>query len=312
MLIEKAIVLLNEFAETKKDEDFKEFAQNLTFFVLKYKNEHNINDIKTFIDLMKQNTDDKNKEQLKRAISSISLAEECIQNGFVDYEKFYKNFKEYKLEDSFVQEESNLQSNKEFLETNTNKEDIVSKELLTSLQDLTLLSEDSQNKKQEVQRLQNLKEEEDFYKPEIAEKKQTYSPSVNAMLGFIKDKDQIHFPFAKEETLNSKFFMLCFNKELKRMGVQEIQKLIDSIKAKNEALRKEIEELDEQKINLMKELKEELIDNQKLSTLNEINQKDAEQRLEENKSSIEESPKHNIQNEKFSKVFKATKNRNRQ
>ena len=147
MLIEKAIVLLNEFAEAKKDEDFKEFAQNLTFFVLKYKNEHNINDIKTFIDLMRQNIDDKNKEQLKRAISSISLAEECIQNGFVDYEKFYQNFKEYKLEDSFVQEESNLQSNKEFLETNTNKEDIVSKELLTSLQDLTLLSEDSQNKK---------------------------------------------------------------------------------------------------------------------------------------------------------------------
>lgn len=189
MLIEKAIVLLNEFAEAKKDEDFKEFAQNLTFFVLKYKNKHNINDIKTFIDLMRQNIDDKNKEQLKWAISSISLAEECIQNGFVDYEKFYQNFKEYKLEDSFVQEESNLQSNKEFLETNTNKEDIVSKELLTSLQDLTLLSEDSQNKKQEVQRLQNLKEEEDFYKPEIAEKKQTYPPSINVMLGFIKDKD---------------------------------------------------------------------------------------------------------------------------
>ncbi len=34
MLIEKAIVLLNEFAEAKKDEDFKEFAQNLTFFCI--------------------------------------------------------------------------------------------------------------------------------------------------------------------------------------------------------------------------------------------------------------------------------------
>ena len=131
------------------------------------------------------------------------------------------------------------------------------------------------------------------------------------MLSFIKDKENTQFPFSKEETLNNKFFMLDFNKQLKRMSVQEIQKLIDNIKAKNEALRKEIEEIDEQKINLMKELKGELIDNQKLSTLNEINQKDAEQRLEENKSSIEKSPKHNIQNEKFSKVFKATKNRNR-
>ena len=64
MLIEKAIVLLNEFAEAKKDEDFKEFAQNLTFFVLKYKNKHNINDIKTFIDLMRQNIDDKNRETI--------------------------------------------------------------------------------------------------------------------------------------------------------------------------------------------------------------------------------------------------------
>ena len=66
------------------------------------------------------------------------------------------------------------------------------------------------------------------------------------MLSFIKDKENTQFPFSKEETLNNKFFMLDFNKQLKRMSVQEIQKLIDNIKAKNEALRKEIEEIDEQ------------------------------------------------------------------
>lgn len=307
MLIEKAVALLNEFAESKKDDEFKEFANNLALFTLKYKNEHNINDIKVFVDLVKQNTNDKDKEQLKRAISSISLAEECIQNGFVDYEKFYINFREYKIDIASMQE--NIDA--EILESNTDK-DTISNELLESLQDLATLSEDSQSKKQEIKKLQEVKEDNDFYIPKDEKiTNSIHSPSVSEMLSFIKDKENTQFPFSKEETLNNKFFMLDFNKQLKRMSVQEIQKLIDNIKAKNEALRKEIEKLDEQKINLMKELKGELIDNQKLSTLNEINQKDAEQRLEENKSSIEESPKHNIQNEKFSKVFKATRNRNR-
>ena len=227
MLIEKAVALLNEFAESKKDDEFKEFANNLALFTLKYKNEHNINDIKVFVDLVKQNTNDKDKEQLKRAISSISLAEECIQNGFVDYEKFYINFREYKIDIASMQE--NIDA--EILESNTDK-DTISNELLESLQDLA-------------------------------------TPSVSEMLSFIKDKENTQFPFSKEETLNNKFFMLDFNKQLKRMSVQEIQKLIDNIKAKNEALRKEIEEIDEQKINLMKELKGELIDQQKIGIDNE-------------------------------------------
>lgn len=88
--------LLKAFKKDKHNE-FKEFAKNLALFALKYKNEYDINDIKVFANLIKQNTDDKDRGQLKRAILSISLAKECIQNGFgfVDYEKFYINFREY-------------------------------------------------------------------------------------------------------------------------------------------------------------------------------------------------------------------------
>lgn len=296
MLIEKAITLLNEFAESKKDNEFKEFAKNLALFILKYKNEYDINDMKVFANLIKQNTDDEDREQLKRAISSISLAEECIQNGFVDYEKFYINFREY-MTNVFLTQES---IDKDILESNADK-DNTTNELLESLQDLIVLSEDYQNKKRKIKKLQEVKENNDFYIPKDEKATNSiHSPSTNEMLSFIKDKEKIHFPFSKEETLDNKFFMLEFNQELKRMSSQEIQKLVDNIRAKNEALRQEIKEIDEQKTNLMKELKKGLIDNQKLSTLNEINQKDAVSKLgNESSHNSEETPKQQNQKKNF-------------
>lgn len=269
MLIEKSILLLNEFAETKDDKDFKEFARNLSYFALRYQKEHNINDLETFVKLVEQNTDTKDKEQSKNAIHSISLAYDTYHNGFVDYEKLYMRYKQHDVNDNLL-EDSNKQ--------NENEEN---NEILESLQDLAILSENAKNKQEEIRKLQELKETDDFFMPKDNKKDspQSHQPSVEAMLNFIQDSKQNYFPFAKEETIGNRKFIANFNKEIKKKSTQELQKLLDSIKAKNEALRKEIEELDETKINLINEVKKELIDNSKLTKLNEMNNQQAEQEL---------------------------------
>lgn len=287
MLIEKSILLLNEFAETKDDKDFKEFARNLSYFALRYQKEHNINDLETFVKLVEQNTDTKDKEQSKSAIHSISLAYDTYHNGFVDYENLYSRYKQHNVNDNLLYEDSNNKT-----------EEYENNEILESLQDLATISENAKNKQEEIKKLQELKEADDFVVPKESKKDsmQYHQPSVDAMLNFIQDSKQIYFPFAKEQTIGNIGFVRSFNEEIKKKSSQELQKLLDSIRAKNEALRKEIDELNETKINLINELKEELADNAKLTKLNEINKQQTD--MQEKDSNIQFTKAQQNQNRK--------------
>lgn len=257
MRIEKSLEMLKDYANNyavPHDEEFIEFANNLNNFANNYKNKFNINDPQIFINLIKDSIDFKDEHSIKMGLSSISLIEECYQKDFVDYPRFHNNFREYSL-NAKLKIEQQLED-----------------ELIKTLQETAIYNETVQNKKQEIIKLKEL--DSDFKEPEIINLKNNNAPNVSQMLNFIKDKSQIHYPFSSDDTFNNKFFMKDLNKELRKINTQEIQKMIDLLKQKNEQLRQEIKELDEQKINLVKELKKELIDNQKLSVLNEINQQE--------------------------------------
>ncbi|RDU61485.1 hypothetical protein [Helicobacter sp. MIT 14-3879] len=298
MLIEKSIVLLKEFARQKEDKEFIEFASNLSLFLEKHKQTYNVNDFHIFVNLVEKNTNQSDEMALKTAISSISLAKECTQNGFVDYEKFYNNFKDYMIgkearvkdnEIIFIEDNQISKPNQESLinelnnSKNLNDANLQTNLFIQELEKLVDLSKDSQNKTLEIQKIKELQNDEFYFSNTQEERANQEQPNFDELISFIHDKEQIHYPFSKEATLNNHSFMSNLYANLKKLSHQQIQKLVDELRAKNEALRNEIQALDTQKINITKELKEELTKNYKLTTLQEIDEKNTLEKISTDK-----------------------------
>lgn len=305
MLIEKGIELLKEFAHNKENEEFREFANHLHLFAQKHKTEYNINNFETFVSLIDKQTDRNDEARLKMAFSSIYIAQECVENGFVDYEKFYESFiskQTNKKVAEMVVENRNLQGYS--VQNQEDQEEIESEqpeELIRELESSLSLSQQVDEEKLEISKLKALKSVDEFYNPQdkTSINKIEQNVSVEMMLAFIKDKEQLYFPFSKEATLDNKNFRENLFKSLKNQSPQELQKLIDELRAKNEALRNEILELSGNKANLMKELQTELVDNYKLSAFHKVNETKQQQSFTEMQGSallVEDSRTRDAQN----------------
>ena len=178
-------------------------------------------------------------------------------------------------------EEDKENSSGNVYENTNNKEQLI-ENVENELKELENLTQEKNEKKVEITRLEQLKNDEEFFNPNDFKKeieKEFQKANVQSMLDFIRDKEQINFPFAKKDTLDNIRFKKSFFKELKSLPPQEIQKLIDEVRAKNQALRTEIADLDNKKASLMKDLQSELIDNYKLSEFKEINESQHEQKF---------------------------------
>ena len=178
-------------------------------------------------------------------------------------------------------EEDKENSSGNVYENTNNKEQLI-ENVENELKELENLTQEKNEKKVEIARLEQLKNDEEFFNPNDFKKeieKEFQKANVQSMLDFIRDKEQINFPFVKKDTLDNIGFKKSFFKELKSLSPQEIQKLIDEVRAKNQALRTEIADLDNKKASLMKDLQSELIDNYKLSEFKEINESQHEQKF---------------------------------
>ncbi|EAH8338379.1 hypothetical protein EU792_08805, partial [Campylobacter upsaliensis] len=107
---------------------------------------------------------------------------------------------------------------------------------------------------------------DDFITPsddEFKEENENIKPSE--LIAFIKDENQISYPFNREDTLKNASFMRDFRKELNALGTKELEEMVNAMRAKNEALRKELETLKNKKEDLLKQLQGEMVANSNLS-----------------------------------------------
>lgn len=230
--------------------------------------------------LIVENTLDQNTRDI------IQKTQEFVENGvykkFNDKElnSFAKDIMEYYK--NTLKIISNQQDSSSNVYENTNNKEQLIENVENELKELENLTQEKNEKKVEIARLEQLKNDEEFFNPNDFKKeieKEFQKANVQSMLDFIRDKEQINFPFAKKDTLDNIRFKKSFFKELKSLPPQEIQKLIDEVRAKNQALRAEIADLDNKKASLMKDLQSELIDNYKLSEFKEINESQHEQKF---------------------------------
>ncbi|EAH8338426.1 hypothetical protein EU792_09055, partial [Campylobacter upsaliensis] len=85
------------------------------------------------------------------------------------------------------------------------------------------------------------------------------------LIAFIKDENQISYPFNREDTLKNASFMRDFRKELNALGTKELEEMVNAMRAKNEALKKELEALKSKKEDLLRQLQGEMVANSNLS-----------------------------------------------
>ncbi|WP_416861209.1 hypothetical protein [Helicobacter ganmani] len=246
-----------EFSKETKNEEFKNFANHLLCFCESNKEQTNINDIESFSALIKKELNDGSKydESLLYLIGTLE------KQGFVECEKFYKNFQEH------------LQSN--------NEESQEQEDLKDELQSALLVNARLSDLKEQQEQLESLQEnhknsnndDENFAENaqsnqflESQEPKNTPQVSPQDMISYIKDEKSIMFPFRKQDTLESPAFLSAFYAHLNTKSNQELESLIAQVRAKNEALRAELKRLQEQnRENSQESLQKEIQDNANLS-----------------------------------------------
>lgn len=260
-----------EFSKETKNEEFKNFANHLLCFCESNKEQTNINDIESFSALIKKELNDGSKydESLLYLIGTLE------KQGFVECEKFYKNFQEH------------LQSN--------NEESQEQEDLKDELQSVLLVNARLSDLKEQQERLEVLQEnhkdsnndDENFAENaqsnqflESQEPKNTPQVSPQDMISYIKDEKSIMFPFCKQDTLENPTFLSAFYAHLNTKSNQELESLIAQVRAKNEALRAELKELQEQnRKNSQETLQKELQKNANLSEELAQNKKDTKENL---------------------------------
>lgn len=247
-----------EFSKETKSEEFKNFANHLLCFCESKKEQANINDIESFSALIKKelNGDSKYDESLLYLIGTLE------RQGFVECEKFYKNFQEHlQSSNEKSQEQEDLEKDKlqSELLVNARLSDLKEQqEQLESLQENHKdLNNSDENFAKNAQNDQFLESQESKNAPQI---------SPQDMINYIKDEKSIIFPFRKQDTLENPAFLSAFYAHLDTKSNQELESLIAQVRAKNEALRAELKELQEQnKENLQETLQKEIQENSNLS-----------------------------------------------
>ncbi|MCR2066776.1 hypothetical protein [Campylobacter helveticus] len=275
MSVTQSIMHLNDYAKSiSEDESFKEFSHALFIFSEKIKNEKNINDKDIFTqelqkELLKNyESDEAYKEFFFTQAGALAL--EVDSNGDLDIKKYYENFKNaYKKfqEEERLKEESlqENQTNLENLSEEDKKEELIN-ELFQNLDFNESYSTEKEDLNHQIASYEKTILDEGFIEPleeEFKEEAEEVKPSE--LIAFIKDEKQISYPFNREDTLKNASFMRGFRKELNALGTKELEEMISAMKAKNEALRKELDELKNKKEGLLRQLEGEMVANSNLS-----------------------------------------------
>lgn len=255
-----------EFSKETENEEFKNFANHLKCFCESNKEQTNINDIESFKDLIKKklNDDSKYNESL------LYLVETLEKEGFIESEKFYKNFQEH------------LKANNEELQEGEDLGDTLQSELLVNARLSELKTQQDELESQENNDLNQNDENsaEIMQNNQLLDSKEEHQGtrvSPQDMIHYIKDENSIMYPFHKKDTLENPAFLSAFYSHLNTKSNQELEALIEQVRAKNEALRKELKELQQNKENLQNTLQSELQDNANLSEELEQKKKDTQE-----------------------------------
>lgn len=276
MSVTQSIMHLNDYAKSiSEDESFKEFSHALFIFSEKIKNEKNINDKDIFTqelqkELLKNyESDEAYKEFFFTQAGALAL--EVDSNGDLDIKKYYENFKnaykKFQEEEERLKEESlqENQTNLENLSEEDKKEELIN-ELFQNLDFNESYSTEKEDLNHQIASYEKTILDEGFIEPleeEFKEEAEEVKPSE--LIAFIKDEKQISYPFNREDTLKNASFMRGFRKELNALGTKELEEMISAMKAKNEALRKELDELKNKKEGLLRQLEGEMVANSNLS-----------------------------------------------
>lgn len=256
---------LYEFSKETKNEEFKNFANHLVCFCESNKEKTNINDIESFSALIKKELND----DLKYNESLLYLVGTLEKQGFVEHEKFYKNFQEH------------LQTNNEELQEGEDLNDTLQSELLVNANLSELKTQQEELESQENNNLNKNDENfaENAQSNQFLDSQEYKSTQVSPqdMIHYIKDENSIMFPFHKKDTLENSTFISAFYSHLNTKSNQELEALIAQIRAKNEALRKELKELQQNKENLQDTLQKDLQENANLSEELAQNKKDTKE-----------------------------------
>ncbi|HEC1283651.1 TPA: hypothetical protein RY080_000370, partial [Campylobacter upsaliensis] len=236
MSIIQAINYLNEYANTlSNDDNFKEFSNKLFTFAEKMKSEKNINDKDIFIkelqeEILKNYEEDKDYKDFF-LVQASALALEMDANNFVEMENYYKNFqkayekfKDEKSLKEFYNELDTLDETK----TNQNQDELIA-ELLQNIDFNENFSLEKEELEHQVSSYETALLNDDFITPsddEFKEENENIKPSE--LIAFIKDENQISYPFNREDTLKNASFMRDFRKELNALGTKELEEMVNA------------------------------------------------------------------------------------
>lgn len=149
--------------------------------------------------------------------------------------------------------------------TNQNQDELVA-ELLQNIDFNENFSLEKEELEHQVSSYETALLNDDFITPsddEFKEENENIKPSE--LIAFIKDENQISYPFNREDTLKNASFMRDFRKELNALGTKELEEMVNAMRAKNEALKKELEALKSKKEDLLRQLQGEMVANSNLS-----------------------------------------------
>lgn len=271
MSVSTDILNLNEFSKETNDTNFKDFTNSLLCFCQSKEQQININDIESFEKLIKEEFNTNNNENYKEA--TLQLIDNFKKQGFLENENFYILFKE-KFKAQQDENDEEVEELKDFLDSellaNANLSEVYSKQ-----EDLQKINQfkDFDDEKTSQENHQSLVNDDNSFDENIKaseeqlSSKQSLKVNPSQMIEYIKDRNNIIFPFTKESTLENPDFMKAFYADLNTRTNAEIESFIALVRAKNEALRAELKALKEQNAkDLQQNLNEEMQKNEALST----------------------------------------------
>lgn len=274
MTFENVCTSLKEFAKTnpkvRGDKEFNQWANNINNFVDLHKKNINVNNSREYCALLQQEGIFEHKNTLDESLGFLQLFMhiDLEKKGFVDFEEIYQSFTS--IRNNFLNIQNNFSDKqKELLQ------ELEQNITLNESIDLQKHSKPSKNSNidsvnteiessMESTRKQTAQEQEQTKEQTTMQNTQSNDIEIEplSLINYIKDEEQIKFPFSREKTLDNPLFLANFYGELNQYKPDEIQALIDKVKAKNQKLR---EQLEAQKSNEIKELEAELIKNAELA-----------------------------------------------
>ncbi len=219
------------------------------------------------IELKRMDFKNYSEEEKDKAIYQLDILHNYLVSEYIEK----RNQKQSKSDKNEI---INVKTN-DIEEQNENMNSLI-KNLEESHSDTAILH----NLSKDIERIKALKSDTDFAPPisqEVSVDEKRIA-SVQAMFHFIRDKEQIEFPFKREDTLDNRFFKIDFFEELRKLPSQELKKLVNEVKLKNQALRAEIADMKEEKYKLMQELGASIGENSRLTDIKNI-QKNNQQNL---------------------------------